>query len=150
MAELSPHSGFIKDGEHIRPLRVYYEDTDAGGIVYHANYLKFMERARSDMLRLMGLHQGEMLKFLGPDDIKFVVVRTEVDYIMPARLDDDITVRTRVAQLGRASVMMAQVIYRSDDILARGKIKVAILNEQNKPTRLSKNIVQKLNILMKE
>ena len=80
MAELLPHSGIIKDKEHILPLRIYYEDTDAGGVVYHANYLKFMERGRSDMLRLVGIDQVKMLQFLEPEDFKFFMVRTEVDY----------------------------------------------------------------------
>ena len=150
MAEISPHSGIIKDGEHISIFRVYYEDTDAGGIVYHANYLKFMERGRSDMLRLMEIDQVEMLKFQQQDDFKFVVVRTEVDYIMSAKLEDEIAIHTRVIKLGRASVILGQEIYRDDDILARGKIRVAILNADERPTRLSQNVVNRLHELITE
>jgi len=144
MAELLPHSGVIKDGEHILPLRVYYEDTDAGGIVYYANYLKYMERGRSDMLRKLGIDQGEMLKFLEPDDIKFVVIRSEVDYIKPAELDDEITVHTRVSKLGKASLSMTQEVRRGDDILAKGVIRAASLNKQDRPARLPKIIMEKL------
>lgn len=143
MAELLPHSGIIREGEHILPLRIYYEDTDAGGVVYHANYLKYMERGRSDMLRLLGLDQEKMLKFREADDIKFVIIRTEVDYVKPARLNDEITVRSRISGLGRASLVMEQEICRSGDILARGVIRVAALGEQGKPVRLPKKIIQK-------
>ncbi|VAX05838.1 Tol-Pal system-associated acyl-CoA thioesterase [hydrothermal vent metagenome] len=150
MAEFSPHSGFIKNGQHILPLRVYYEDTDAGGVVYHANYLKFMERGRSDMIRSLGISQEEMLKFLEPGDIKFVVIRSEVDYVKPAKLDDEITVHTNVSKLGKASLVMGQEIRRSDEVLAKGIIKVAALNEENKPARLPKKILEKINEVIKE
>ncbi len=145
MAEFSPHSGIITGGIHILPLRIYYEDTDAAGIVYHANYLKFMERGRSDMLRKLGIDQAEMLKFIEPDDIRFVVIRTEVDYIKPARLDDEVTVHSKVARLGRASLVMDQEIHRSDEILARGRVRVAALNEEGNPARLPKKITGKLS-----
>ncbi|PCJ31278.1 MAG: tol-pal system-associated acyl-CoA thioesterase [Alphaproteobacteria bacterium] len=150
MAEFSPHSGFIKNRQHILPLRVYYEDTDAGGVVYHANYLKYMERGRSDMIRNLGISQEEMLKFLEPGDIKFVVIRSEVDYVKPAKLDDEITVHTNVSKLGKASLVMEQEIHRSDEILAKGIIKVAALNEENKPARLPTKILEKINEVTEE
>lgn len=145
MAELSPHSGFIKGGEHILPLRVYYEDTDAGGIVYYANYLKYMERGRSDMLRLLNVDQSEMLKFLQPDDVKFVVIRSEVDYVRPARLDDEVTVHTKISSVGKASLIMEQQVRRSGEILARGLIKAAVLNKNDRPARFPARIMAKLN-----
>lgn len=144
LAEISPHSGIIKDGEHMLPLRVYYEDTDAGGVVYYANYLKYMERGRTDMLRKLGIDQGEMLKFLEPDDIRFVVIRSEVDYIKPARLDDEITVHTRLAKTGGASLIMEQQVRRQDEILARGRIKAAVLNKNDRPVRMPKKIMDKI------
>ncbi|MCF6215476.1 MAG: tol-pal system-associated acyl-CoA thioesterase [Emcibacter sp.] len=150
MAEFSPHSGVIKNRQHVLPLRVYYEDTDVGGVVYHANYLKYMERGRSDMIRGLGISQEEMLKFLEPDDIKFVVIRSEVDYVKPAKLDDEITVHTNVAKLGKASLVMEQEICRSDEVLAKGVIKVAALNKENKPARISTKIRDKINVVIKE
>lgn len=150
MAEFSPHSGVIKNGQHVLPLRVYYEDTDVGGVVYHANYLKYMERGRSDMIRNLGISQEEMLKFLEPDDIKFVVIRSEVDYVKPAKLDDEITVHTKLSKLGKASLVMEQEIYRSDEVLAKGVIKVAALNKENKPARISTKIRDKINVVIKE
>ncbi|NOZ43267.1 MAG: tol-pal system-associated acyl-CoA thioesterase [Alphaproteobacteria bacterium] len=144
MAEFSPHSGSITNGEHILPLRIYYEDTDAAAIVYHANYLKYMERGRSDMLRLMGIDQADMLKFQHPDDVGFVIIRSEVDYIKPALLDDEITVHTKVTTIGRASLTMAQQVRRSGQILAQAVIRIAALNKAGKPARLPKQIVNKL------
>lgn len=148
MAELLPHSGIIKDGEHILPLRIYYEDTDAGGVVYHANYLKFMERGRSDMLRLVGFDQMRMLKFLEPDDFKFIVVRSEIDYLKSARLNDEITVHSRLSRVGGASIIMEQVIRKSDEVLVRGRARVAVLNKDNRPMRLPKKFVEILNALI--
>ncbi len=145
MAEFLPHSGIIKDGEHILPLRIYYEDTDAGGVVYHANYLKFMERGRSDMLRLVGIDQVKMLLFQEPDDFKFFMVRTEVDYLKSAVLNDEITVHTRLSKFGGASVIMEQVIRRAGDVLAKGRVRAAVLNKKNRPMRLPKIFLEKLN-----
>ncbi|WP_339863742.1 tol-pal system-associated acyl-CoA thioesterase [Paremcibacter congregatus] len=149
MAELSPHSGIIKDREHILPLRVYYEDTDAGGIVYYANYLKYMERGRSDMLRGLSINQADMLKFLDPDDIKFVVIRAEVDYVKPARLDDEITVHTSVSELGNASLVMTQDVRRDGEVLARGVVKAAALNQNDRPARLPGDVRDKLKKIVK-
>ncbi|MCK5425537.1 MAG: YbgC/FadM family acyl-CoA thioesterase [Emcibacter sp.] len=148
MAELLPHSGIIKDGEHILPLRIYYEDTDAGGVVYHANYLKFMERGRSDMLRLVGINQVKMLQFMEPDDFKFFMVRTEVDYVKSAILNDEITIHTRVTKFGGASIIMDQVIRRAGDIIAKGRVRAAVLNKDDKPMRLPKTFVEKLSALI--
>lgn len=145
MAQLSPHSGFIKGGEHILPLRVYYEDTDVGGVVYYANYLKYMERGRSDMLRQLQIDQGTMLKFLEPDDVKFVVIRAEVDYIKPAELDDALTVHTTVSRVGRASLELDQEVRRNAETLVRGKIRAAALNREDRPARLSEEIRDKLS-----
>lgn len=148
MAELLPHSGIIKDKEHILPLRIYYEDTDAGGVVYYANYLKFMERGRSDMLRILGIDQEKMLQFLEPGDFKFLIARVEVDYLKPARLNDEITVHTRLAGFGGASIIMEQVIRSSDVDLIKGRVKAAVLDKHNRPMRWPNKIIEQLNGLM--
>ena len=150
MAEFLPHSGIIKGGTHILPLRVYYEDTDAGGIVYYANYLKYMERGRSDMLRELGIDQVEMLKFETDGDVKFVVVRSEVDYIKPARLDDEITVHTRLVKLGGASLIMEQQVRLQENLLARGLIRAAVLDKNDKAARLPKKISDKMKQGLRE
>ena len=95
-----------RDGRHLYPLRIYYEDTDAGGIVYHANYLRFAERARTEALRDMGIPHAEMVGQFG---LMFVVRRIEVDYQRAARLDDSLTVVTESVEVGGASVVLGRV-----------------------------------------
>ena len=105
----TPSSGWadMTAREHVFPVRVYYEDTDAGGIVYHANYLKFAERARTEMLRLLGHDQFDLL---AQEEIGFTVRRCEVDYLAPARLDDALEVRTRLIDVRGASLKLAQTV----------------------------------------
>jgi acyl-CoA thioester hydrolase len=103
------------------PIRVYYEDTDAGGIVFYANYLKYFERARTEWLRACGVDQRQLDETLG---LLFVVSRTAVDYKAPARLDDTVTVVSRIERLGRASVEFEQQAWRGDVLLASGSIRV--------------------------
>src|SRR5579864_3421646 len=104
------------------PIRVYYEDTDAGGIVFYANYLKFFERARTEWLRACGIDQQRLADSAG---IVFVVRRTAVEYTSPARLDDVIRVVSRIERLGRASVDFHQEAWREGVLLASGDIRVA-------------------------
>ena len=104
------------------PIRVYYEDTDAGGIVFYANYLKFFERARTEWLRACGIDQQRLAESNG---IVFVVRRTSVEYSSPARLDDVIRVVSRIERLGRASVDFHQEAWRDGVLLASGDIRVA-------------------------
>jgi len=111
------------------PVRVYYEDTDAGGVVYYANYLKFMERARTEWLRTRGLGQDVLFK---EQDLVFAVRSLSIDYIRPARLDDLLQVRVTVSKLRRASIVFEQTINRvhnseSEDILTIGQVKVVSL-----------------------
>jgi acyl-CoA thioester hydrolase len=96
-------------------LRVYYQDTDAGGIVYHANYLNFAERARAEALRAMGVPHVEMVSQFG---VMFVVRRIQIDYQRPARLDDEIRVETQVIEVGGASATLRQEFWRDSDSLA--------------------------------
>ena len=107
------------------PIRVYYEDTDAGGIVFYANYLKFFERARTEWLRACGIDQQRLADSNG---IVFVVRRTSVDYSSPARLDDVIRVVSRIERLGRASVDFHQEAWRDGVLLASGDIRIASVN----------------------
>lgn len=104
------------------PLRVYYEDTDAGGIVFYANYLKFFERARTEWLRACGIDQRKLSE---SDGVLFVVKRTAVEYSAPARLDDVLHVVSRIDRLGRASVDFHQEAWRDGVLLASGEIRVA-------------------------
>jgi len=115
------------------PLRVYIEDTDAGGIVYYVNYLKFMERVRTEWLRSLGYQ-----RYLVSDEPVFFVVRhAEVDYRQPARLDDELVATAQVTRLGRASLTFRQRILRAGVVLADGQIEVACVDRDTlKPRAL--------------
>jgi acyl-CoA thioester hydrolase len=106
-------------------VRVYYEDTDAGGIVYYANYLKFFERARTEWLRALGIHQQALLDM---DGAAFVVRSARIDYVAAARLDDELTLTLQVERLGRASVQFAQQAWRGDTLLSSADVKVGCID----------------------
>jgi len=111
----------------IWPVRIYYEDTDAGGVVFYANYLKFFERARTEMLRSMGFEQNELITSEG---IIFVVRSVQVDYLSSARFNDLIQVSAEVVQTGKASLTFKQHITRGDDVLTKSVIRIACLDTQ--------------------
>ena len=118
---------------HCFPVRIYWEDTDAAGIVYYANYLRFLERARSDLVRGAGIDQAALL---AGDGVVFPVRRCEIDYLQPARLDDDIQVRTQIKKLGGASMDLAQDIHRGEEALARALVRLACIGPTGRPRRL--------------
>ncbi len=138
----SPDSGSFHDGAHHMTMRVYYEDTDTAGIVYYANYLRFIERARTEILRLCGVDQYSLMTSAPEDQISFAVTRCEIDYVMPAHLDDAINVRTTVTRLRGASIHMVQEIFRGDQLLIKSLVKVACLNSKGMPTRMPEKFVQ--------
>ncbi|SDY19990.1 tol-pal system-associated acyl-CoA thioesterase [Citreimonas salinaria] len=117
---------------HSFPVRVYYEDTDMAGIVYHANYLKYVERARSDWVREQGLDQNAMREA----GVVFVVRRIECDYLAPARYDDALEVRTQVESMTRVRLVMVQEVLRGDAVLFRARVTAACATMEGKPTRL--------------
>jgi len=138
--------GEVHDQTYYYPLRVYYEDTDAGGIVYHANYLRFAERARTELLRFMGFNQIELRE---TDDILFVVKTINVDYMKPTRLDDSLVVRVEILRFGRSSFTLRQTIcFDSDtrraqhtlDIAAQMDVTLVCINSKAKPVRISEKI----------
>ena len=110
------------DGVHLYPLRVYYEDTDAAGIVYYANYLRFVERARTELLRDIGAAHEQMKKDYG---VEFVVKSVTADYLQPAFLDDSLEVRTTRSETKGASVTLRQVVARGGEKLVVTEIKIA-------------------------
>ena len=122
---------------HRFPIRVYYEDTDMGGIVYYANYLKFIERARSDWVRQMGIDQNQMRE---QDGVVFAVRRVEAEYLSPARFDDELEVLTRTASVSGARLVMDQQVLRDDEILFAAQVTVVCINETGQPARLPANI----------
>ena len=128
----------FSDGVHLHPLRVYYEDTDAGGVVYYANYLKFAERARTEMLRDLGVDPPALAAF---DGVAFAVSRLEADYLAPARLDDELTVRTRIVKLLAATLEAEQIISRGTTDCARLIVRLASVNRAGRPVRLPESIL---------
>ncbi len=126
------------DGVHVHRLRVYFEDTDAGGVVYYANYLKFAERARTEMLRDFGLDPSALAAFEG---VAFAVSRCEVDYLAPARLDDELTVQTRIVKLFAATLEAEQIICRGATDCARLIVRLACVNRAGRPVRLPECIL---------
>jgi acyl-CoA thioester hydrolase len=118
---------------HTFPIRVYYEDTDAGGVVYYANYLRFAERARTEFMRDAGADHAGMLRDTG---LSFFVRRCEADYLKPARLDDLLHVETRITHVGGASLEALQTVKRNGEDLCRLKVKLACLNRAGRPARL--------------
>lgn len=124
----------IADGCHRHTIRVYVEDTDAGGIIYHANYLRYAERGRSEALRVLGCPHADMMRAHGR---MFVVRRAELDYERPGQLDDQITVKTRVLAVRAARVVLAQTIVREAVTLVRIGLDLACVSvAEGRPARL--------------
>lgn len=118
---------------HRYRLRVHWEDTDAAGIVYYANYLRFIERARSDMAREAGLDQPGLLSSSG---LIFAVRRCEIDYLAPARLDDVLEVETSVEALGAATADLRQIVRRAGDEIVRAAVRLACISREGRPRRM--------------
>jgi len=138
-------SGRIEGVAHRFPIRVYYEDTDAAGIVYYANYLKFAERARTELLRLLGFEHAALRAGHGA---AFAVRRCAVDFLRPARLDDEVEVVTRLTGLGGATAEIRQVVARDGVDLARLDIRLALVAETGRPIRLPQGLRDALGPLI--
>ena len=124
------------------PLRVYWEDTDAGGVVFYANYLKFFERARTEWLRALGVGQQQLLQQRG---LMFVVAETALRCLRPARLDDLLDITVAVAEAGRASLRLQQQALRGGELLAAGDIRIGcVAGAHFKPSRIPAEILEKL------
>ncbi len=126
---------------HVFPVRVYYEDTDMAGIVYYANYLRYIERARSDWVRECGIDQNVMRE---RDGVVFVVRRVEADYIAPAKFDDMLEVRTLTRSVSGVRLSMGQEVWRGETCLFRAEVLIVCVGADGKPARLPANIRQKL------
>jgi acyl-CoA thioester hydrolase len=123
-------------------VRIYWEDTDAGGIVFYANYLKFFERARTEWLRALGIGQHALRQETGG---MFVVSETAVKYHRPAQLDDLLRVTARLSEGGRASLVIAQQAWRGDTLLCEGTIRIGWVDESTlKPARIPPSVLERL------
>jgi len=124
-------------------LRVYIEDTDAGGIVYYVNYLKFMERARTEFMRSLGFGKD----YIFNHDLMFVVCDVKVHYLRPARLDDELVATACIRQRRGASIVMAQRVLRGDEVLAQGEVTIACVDRTGvQPRRLPREMIAKLPV----
>ncbi len=123
--------------QHLYFVRVYYEDTDAGGVVYHSNYLRFAERARTELLRDAGFDHMTLMEEKG---LMFAVRRCEVEYVKPARLDDALEIRTRCLETTGASFWLEQLVQRAGETLVRMKLRLVCLKEDGRPARLPNNL----------
>jgi acyl-CoA thioester hydrolase len=127
-----PYSGRFVDREHRFTVRVYYEDTDAGGVVYHANFLRFFERARTDMLALCGIdiaaaqHAGEGI---------YVVAAAEIKYVRPARLGEALTILSRLEEVRQAACVIQQRVMRDEQLVVEGRLTVAFVGADGRPRR---------------
>jgi len=124
------------------PIRVYYEDTDSGGVVYYANYLKFMERARTEWLRAEGFEQDELI---AKENVIFAVRSVQADYLSPARFNEELVVSTKVIKKGKASISVEQRVQRDSDTLCKAIIKIACLSATDfKPAVMPENLYNKI------
>jgi acyl-CoA thioester hydrolase len=128
-----PRQGMLQGEVHRFPVRVYYEDTDAAGIVYYANYLKFLERARTEMMGLYGVAHEKARQSGGT---VFIVRRCEIEYIVPARLDDELVVETRLKELGGATILLSQDVLREATLLVRASVLIVSVGAQGRPVKL--------------
>ncbi|MES2303008.1 MAG: tol-pal system-associated acyl-CoA thioesterase [Pseudomonadota bacterium] len=127
-----PPSGRFDGNEHLFPVRVYFEDTDLSGVVYHANYLRWFERARSDMLRALGIDQRAAQE---AGEGAYAVSAMDLRFLRPARLDDAVLIRSQVAELSPASCRIVQRAFRDDTLLCEAKVRVAFVAPSGRPRR---------------
>ena len=135
----TPFRGGFVGAEHHFALTVYFEDTDTAGVVYYANYLKFMERARSDMIRAVGIDQSEMLR---GDGSAYFVTHVDIRYRRPARLAEDLRVISSVQQVRASSVDIQQRVMRGDELLSDASVTAAFLDRDGRPRRQPKEWVE--------
>jgi acyl-CoA thioester hydrolase len=134
-AQAAGLAGELTPFGHRLLARVYYADTDFSGVVYHARYLEFLERGRSDYLRLAGVRHTELADGLRGERIVWIVRRMEIDFVRPARMDDVLTVETRTENISGARIFMAQQVVRGGETLIRAKVEAAIIGENGRPKR---------------
>lgn len=131
-------SGELTERGHRLLARVYYADTDFSGVVYHARYLEFMERGRSDFLRLVGVHHTELADGQHGEKLVWIVRHMEIDFRAPARIDDILTIETITEKVSGARIFMRQEIRRGDEAIVDARVEAAIISEAGRPRRFPK------------
>ena len=143
-ASRDPATGWLEDGAHVFPLRVYYEDTDFSGVVYHTSYLRFMERGRSEFLRLCGVGHRNLLHAAEP--VFWTVRNLSIRFTRPARVEDALLVHTAVAGLSGARMMLGQSITRNSEELTRAEVEVCLISGAGRPRRIPDLIRKQLEL----
>lgn len=144
MSEWPDLAGRLDGSGHVLPVRVYYEDTDFTGIVYHGAYVRFFERARSDFLRMIGIHHSELAEGQEGTSLAFAVRSMTLDFQKPAKIDDVLEVRTSLVEFKGARIKLDQLIYKEDVLLVSAAVTVAVISSEGKPTRLPPALAGKL------
>ncbi len=137
-----PPQGEIIEGVHHLPIRVYYEDTDFSGIVYHASYLRFMERGRTEFLRACGLSHSALLD--DPSPLVFAVRQMQIGFVAPARIDDALVVKTAFTAARGARLEARQEVFLRDDLLIEAEVQIACLSPAGRPKRLPKALIDRM------
>ncbi|CAN7506217.1 tol-pal system-associated acyl-CoA thioesterase [Rhizobium sp. LjRoot30] len=137
-------AGELTENGHRLVQRVYYEDTDFSGLVYHARYLHFLERGRTDYLRCLGVEQSRLVT-VDEEGLVFVVHRMEIDFKSPARMDDVVTVLTRTEKAGGAKMILVQEIRRGETLLIAARVIIAVINAKGRPRRLPEGLAAQFN-----
>lgn len=138
----TPTAGRFYGRDHLLPVRVYYEDTDFTGLVYHANYVRYLERGRSDCLRLMGIGHADLLD--GDRPMAFVVAALELKFLKPARIDDALVVRTTYQAIKGPRLLISQAVERGGDILCRAEVVAVCIHLDGRPCRPTRTLVEKV------
>ncbi len=129
-------AGRLVPGGHVLPIRVYFEDTDFSGVVYHGGYIRFMERGRSDFLRLLGVGHQALDSGEHGESLAFAVRKLVVDFLKPARIDEVLEIETRARELGGARIVLSQTVRRGADILVTAEVTVVMINAAGQARRL--------------
>jgi acyl-CoA thioester hydrolase len=138
MSSEAAAGGSFRGHTHVLPVRIYFEDTDFSGVVYHANYLRYLERGRSDCLRLMGIHHRDLWEREEP--VAFTIQRMEIDFRIPAVIDDVLEVHTRYAHLSGARLNAEQSIWRGQDEIVRAHVFAGCINHQGRARRIPQDV----------
>jgi acyl-CoA thioester hydrolase len=148
MTATDPSAGWLEGREHVLPVRIYYEDTDFTGVVYHANYLRYFERGRSDFLRVGGVSHQDLLERADP--VAFTVVRIAVDFRKPARVDDALHVRTVYERIRGPRLFIRQRIVRREELIAAAEVEAACIDLTGRPRKPPPGLVAALEPLFSE
>jgi acyl-CoA thioester hydrolase len=139
---IAPSAGWFEGREHVLPVRVYYEDTDFTGLVYHANYLRYFERGRSDFLRLAGVNHADLMARADP--AAFALTRMEIDFRSGARIDDALLVRTTYDQARGPRLAIGQRVMRGETLVARAAVEVVCIGLDGRARKPPKGLVEQL------